>query len=175
MKHIAIALSLSSSVCLLPASAFAQEQLGTLTASIDGTEQQWFLTAKDGESQSSYTEVMKGLTDISLWGHATDDSATSVKGALLIDFNLMSMGGGLSAVDATLQYLEDGYGGGYLAVSDGATRITVTAQEKQGEALHITGSFSATASYSDNPMQQQVDDSKQVTIEGSFDAVLPPS
>lgn len=170
MKPFALALALS----LLPLPALATDQLGQITASIDGgAPQQWFLTAEGGESQSAANKVMNGLTDVSLWGHATAETASSVEGALLIDFNLITLGGTPSTADATLQYLVEGYKGGFLAIADGATRVTVTRAETEGATLHIAGSFTATAAYSDQPMLQLTDDSRQVKIEGTFEATLP--
>ena len=169
MKHFRLALVLS----LLPACAMAADQLGSITATVDGAEHTWFLTAEGGESQSNATPVMNGLTSVQLWGHATADSATSVKGALLIDFSLITLGGTPSVADATLQYLVDGYKGGYLATDDDSVQITVTTAEPQDKALHIAGSFTATAAYSDQPMLQLTDDSRQMQITGNFDARLP--
>ncbi|MGC9369090.1 MAG: hypothetical protein ACP5DX_06070 [Paracoccaceae bacterium] len=171
MKLTGLALALF----LVPAGATAQDLLGTIEATVDGQARTWYLTAQDGESQSDFAQIMRGMNAVSLFGHPTDDSITAVKGALLIDFSLITLGGTPSVADATLQYLEDGYGGGYLATTDGATQVSLDAVEVKDDTLHIEGHFAATAAYSDDIMRQTTDDSRTITLNGSFRATVPGS
>jgi len=152
----------------------AQDALGTIEGTRDGQAIVWHLTAQDGTSQSGFTNMMRGLDDVSLWGHAEPDSTTSVQGALLLDFNLMSNGGTLTATDATLQYLSEGYKAGYLALNGASLNLTIATAEKRGDALYIQGSFTATPAFSDNIMAMKTDPGQTLTLTGNFSATLPP-
>lgn len=162
-------------LCLAAPLANAQDLLGTIQGTVGDQPYTWHLTAQNGESQSAHSQVMKGLDDISLWGHATADSTSSVKGALLLDFNVMSIGNTLAVTDATLQFLQDGYKSGYLADDASPVQVTLTTFEVSDAGVRIEGSFGANANYSSDIMRQITDPAQTVTINGSFSATLPAS
>lgn len=171
MRMITLALIVSLSMAAMPAAA--QDRLGGIGARIDDTFRTWHLTLKDGQSQSSWSEMAPGLIDVSLWGHATPDSTTSIKEAFLLDFSLLITGGTLQATDPTLQYLENGYDGGWLALTPENLTIKIESAAVTGTELTLKGSFTAMAQYSDKIMEQMVDPTRTLALEGNFEAVLP--
>lgn len=153
----------------------AQEVLGTLEARQDDTFRTWFVTRDGAQSQSNWQEEMPGLLfDVSLWGHATDDTATSVNEALILDFDVNTSSGEPVASDPTLQYLTEGYGGGWLALDDDNLSVTIETFEITDAGLTVAGTFTATLTYSTDVMRQVLDPSRSQTMEGRFTAVLPP-
>ena len=170
MRMITLALIVPLSMASVPVSA--QDRLGGIGARMDDTFRTWHLTSKDGQSQSSWSEMAPGLIDVSLWGHATPDSTTSIKEAFLLDFGLVITGGTLQATDPTLQYLENGYDGGWLALTPENLTIEIVSASVIGTELTLKGSFTAMAQYSDTIMEQAVDPTRTLVLEGSFEAVL---
>lgn len=79
----------------------AQEVLGTLEARQNDTFRTWFVTRDGAQTQSSWRQMAPGVINLSLWGHATDTSATSVNDALILDFNVMTAAGTPLVVDPT--------------------------------------------------------------------------
>lgn len=169
------ALALALPILAIPPHAYAADLLGTITATMgDAPAQDWFVTAEGGESQSALAK-MPGvpLHDVSLWGNTSADETASLKGALLLDFSVMGSGGAATVMDATLQYLEEGYSGGYLAGSDGDLAITLTRFDESGDGLAIAGDFTATATFSDNLAAMSTDPSKTRSFSGTFEVTLP--
>lgn len=155
------------------APALSQEVLGTIEARVDDTFRTWHLTRDGDQNQSRWAEMMRGLTDVSLWGHDSPDSATSVAGAMILDFGVMTTTGTPVVVNPTLQYLTEGYKGGWLATDDSQIAVTLETFDATAAGLKITGSFTATLTYSTDPMTQTMDPTRSQTIEGRFDATLP--
>lgn len=151
----------------------AQEVLGTIEAREDDTFRSWFVTRDAGQSQSRWQQPVPGLVDVSLWGHAADDSTTSVEGALILDFDVMTSSGTPVVIEPTLQYLTEGYGGGWLALDDSSLSVTLESFDASETGLSVAGTFSATLTYSTDPMKQTLDPSRTQTMEGRFSAVLP--
>jgi hypothetical protein len=61
--------ALAAAISLAPTFCFAQDVFGTLNASLDGTEQTWFLTTQDSESQSlGMTIAIANFQSFSFWG-----------------------------------------------------------------------------------------------------------
>lgn len=153
----------------------AQEVLGTLEARQDDAFRTWFVTRDGAQSQSAWREEMPGLlVDVSLWGHATDDTATSVNEALILDFGVITSTGAPVASEPTLQYLTEGYGGGWLALDDTSLSVSIETFEISDAGLTVAGTFTATLTYSTDVMRQVLDPSRTQTMEGRFSAVLPP-
>lgn len=153
--------------------AAAQEVLGTIEARQGHTLRTWFVTRDGAQSQSAWQQVVPGLIDVSLWGHATDDTATSVNGALILDFDVMTAYGAPKATEPTMQYLSEGYSGGWLALDDDALSVTIESFENSGSGLAVQGTFTATLTYSPDLMKLVLDPSRTQTVEGRFSAVLP--
>ena len=153
----------------------AQEHLGTLEARHEDTFRTWFVTRDGAQSQSSWREMAPGLIDVTLWGHATADSATSVNDALVLDFDVMTTSGSPVAVEPTLQYLSAGYGGGWLAVDDTSITVLIDTFDVTDTGLAVAGTFTATLTYSTDVTRQILDPSQTQTMEGRFSATLPPT
>ena len=156
----------------VPSPISAQEVLGTIEARQEDTFRTWFVTRDGEQSQSSWREMAPNLVQVSLWGHVTEDSATSVNEALILDFNVMTSGGTRTVIDPTLQYLSEGYGGGWLALDDTSLTLAIETFESSGDGLAVAGTFAATLTYSTDLMQQVLDPSQTQTMEGRFSAVL---
>lgn len=153
----------------------AQEVLGTLEARQEDTFRTWFVTCEGAQTQSGWREMAPGLVDVSVWGHATADTATSVNEALILDFDVMTTTGTPVVIDPTLQYLSAGYAGGWLAVDASVLSVTLETFAVSEAGLSVGGTFTATLTYSTDVMKQILDPSRTQTMEGRFSAVLPPS
>lgn len=166
------ALSLAA-LMLLPGLATAQDLLGTISASVDGTEMSWYLTAEGGESQSGARATMGvPMVDISLWGNPAPDQLATLKGALVIDFKAVTTGGA-RAMTPEIQYLEDGYAGAWIALTDDVVSVSLTSFDKTDSAVTLAGSFEATAAFTDDMATMQTDPTRTRVITGSFEATLP--
>ena len=160
-------------LALFPSFALAGESLGTLTATIDGTEMTWFLTAEAGASQSAAAPV-PGLTaiDISLWGNPEEGQLAELKGALLLDFMAMNAAGP-QALQPEVQWLENGYAGAFVALEEGAASVTLTALEIGEASVTLSGTFEALAGFTDDVATMATDPARTKSIVGSFEASLP--
>jgi hypothetical protein len=173
-RPISSALAIAVGLAFAPGLALAQDVLGTITARLGETEMTWFITAEGGESQSAIAK-MPGvpLYDVSLWGNPADTDLAAMKGALLIDFSAMAAAGSANALEPTLQYLEEGYSGGWVAGSDDVLQVTLTRFEQSGTSMALAGNFAATAAYSDDLMAMTTDSSRNLAVSGAFEALLP--
>lgn len=151
----------------------AQEVLGTFEARQDDTFRTWFMTRDGAQSQSGWQQIVPGYVDVSLWGHATDDTATSVNEALILDFGVMTSAGAPVVMEPTLQYLSAGYGGGWLALDDTSLSVAIETFDVSDTGLTVAGTFTATLTYSTDVMRQTLDPSQTQIMEGRFSAVLP--
>ena len=165
MKYLAPSLF---ALCLA-APAGAADLYGTLTATIGGEDRTWSVNGDANGSQSDWTLMTRGLYDVSFWGNTDPDQTASVTGALLIDFSLIQASGG--AADATVQYLEEGYTAYWYAEGDAVT-LTFTAIEPSDTALHLAGTFTATAGKIGKGGVPD-DAAGELPISGSFDVTLP--
>lgn len=77
------------------------------------------------------------------------------------------------AISPTLQYLTEGDKDGWLATDDSQIAVTLETFDATAAGLKITGSFTATLTYSTNPMTQTMDPTRSQTIEGRSDAGRP--
>lgn len=153
----------------------AQEVQGTVEARQDDTFRTWFVTQDGAQTQSAWQEVVPGLVSLTLWGHATDDTATSVDEALILDFGVMTSTGAPVVTDPTLQYLSEGYGGGWLAMDDTSLSVAIETFEVSDAGLVVAGTFTAMLTYSTDLMRQTLDPSRTQAMEGRFSATLPPN
>lgn len=169
MKRLACAMALA---LLLPAAASAAE-VGRITATADGNRHDWVLINDSDAPRNAARQVMNGLDDVTLWGAVSAEDPASPTGALRLHFSLVTIGQTPIAADATLQYLQNGYRSGYLAVEDGQTRVTITRAETQTDGLHLAGDFTARAAFSEQITLRLTDNLRTIEIAGSFEAVLP--
>lgn len=153
--------------------ALPADVMGQIVGRFEDTVRTWFLTRDGDQSQSDWQQVSPGLVDISLWGHASDGTTTSVEEAMLLDFQVMTNGESPQVMEATLQFLSEGYKGAWLAVDDQDVKVTIEVFELSETNLRIKGSFRANATYSTDPMKQVMVPSRTEVIEGRFEADLP--
>lgn len=165
-------------LCLAPTLTFAQEVFGTITASLDGEERTWFLTAEDQESQSFGLSIaVANLQQFSLWGQPSADSVQNFNESLLFNFQVMSVAGQLIPLNAEVMYLSDAWKSGWIAAEsyDEANDIvlSLTTLEKRDDGVFIEGSFEAAAHYREPLSSGEIDPSRTLQINGSFSAVFP--
>ncbi|MCV2894351.1 hypothetical protein [Lentibacter sp. XHP0401] len=166
--------ALAAALVLTPTLCVAQDVFGTLTATIESTERNWFLTA-DGEQSQSHglTIAVANLQSFSLWGQPTENTVAEAKDSLLLKFDIMSVGGKTVPLNVSLTYLADGWASGWLADEGEQTALSLTTLEEVDGGLLLEGRFSSTAYYSNNLMTGQVDPSQKMQIDGTFSANLP--
>ena len=156
----------------LPLPAAAAETIGQITATVNGTEMSWFVTAEGDESQSGAMTMPGGLADVSLWGNPTEGALAELKGALLLDFAAMAAGGP-TALDPSLQYLEDGYTAAWVALDEETVQVSLTTFETGGDSVQLEGTFQAQAAFTDDMATMTTDPARHVEIVGRFEASLP--
>lgn len=172
--HILKSLALCATI--LAAHPAMADTLGTITATMDGKERTWFITAEDGESQSSFVQPMAGMltgSSFILWGVPDEGIVATMKDVLMLDATLMRGAGGMMPVTPTARYLVTGFKDQWIAVDEGQTEMTLTTIEPIDGGLHVAGTFTATANYTEDMREQDVDRSKSKVIRGSFDVTLP--
>mgnify|MGYP001818386064 CR=1 FL=1 len=152
------------------------ETIGTITATVDGQEKTWYVTAADGESQSSWVQPMPGMlsmSSFSLWGNPSEEEIASVKDVLAIGFTVVRGRGGMTPANPEVQYLVTGFDDQWVATGEGATDLTISELERAGEGVRVAGSFTAHAHYTSDGARLELDRSRGKTISGSFQATLP--
>jgi hypothetical protein len=164
--------ALAAALFFAPTLCAAQDVFGTLTATIDGTERSWFLTA-DGEQSHGMTIAVANMQSFSLWGQPTADTLAEAKDSLLLKFDIMAVGSTAMPLNVSLTYLADGWASGWLANEEGQTTFTLSTLEEVDGGVLIEGSFASTTYYSDNLVSSQIDPSQTMQIDGSFSATLP--
>jgi hypothetical protein len=170
LRDIALAAVLFSA----PSYCYAQDVFGTLTATVEGAERRWFLTADGEQSQSQrLTIAVANLQSFSLWGQPTADTVSEAKDSLLLKFDIMAVGGNIMPLNVSLTYLADGWASGWLASEENQTVFTLSTLEEVDGGIFLEGSFASTAYYSDNLVSGQVDPSQTMQIDGRFSATLP--
>ncbi|KEO60695.1 hypothetical protein [Thioclava indica] len=169
-RHIA----LTAALFFAPTLCVAQDVFGTLTATIDGTERSWFLTSDGEQSQShALTIAVANTQSFSLWGQPTADTVAEAKDSLLLQFDIMAVGGNTVPLNVTLTYLADGWASGWLANEADQTVFSLSTFKEVDGGLLVEGSFASTAYYSDKLVSGQVDPSQTKQINGRFSATLP--
>jgi hypothetical protein len=153
--------------------AMPADVTGQIVGRFEDTVRTWFLTRDGDQSQSGWRQMVPGLVDVSLWGHDSDTTTTSVKEAMLLDFQVTTTGGSPQVMNATLQFLSEGYQGAWLAVEDQDVTVTIEIFQPSDTGLRIKGSFRANTTYSTDPMKQVMVPSRTEIIEGRFEADLP--
>jgi hypothetical protein len=167
---------LAASLFFAPVTSFAQEVFGTLEASLDGAARSWFLTVKDADSQSFALSIPSaGLQAFSLWGVTDAQNLVEEKQSLLVSFDVMTVGGQLMPLNASVMYLSDGWRSGWLADEEDTVNFSLTALKNDDSGVLVEGRFEATAGYSELLSSGESDRSRTMQINGSFKAVLPPS
>jgi len=166
--------ALAAALFFAPTFCAAQEVFGTLTATIEGTERSWFLTADGEQSQSHGLSIaVANMQSFGLWGQPTADTVAETKDSLLLKFDIMKVGSTTMPLNVSLTYLADGWTSGWLANEEGQTTFTLSTLEAVNGGVLMEGSFASTAYYSDNLVSSQVDPSQTMQIDGSFSATLP--
>lgn len=153
--------------------AISADVTGQIVGRVEDTVRTWFLTRDGDQSQSGWTQPVAGLIDVSLWGHDSDNTTSSIKQAMLLDFKVMTAHGSPKVVSATLQFLSEGYQGAWMAIEDQDITVTVETIELSDAGLNLNGSFRANTTYSSNPMKLVMVPERTQVIEGRFEATLP--
>lgn len=169
----------AAALSLAPTLSFAQEVFGNITATLDGEERTWFLSSQDNESQSFGLSIaVANLQSFQLWGQPTEDTVQVSEDSLLFSFDVMSVGGQLIPLNATVMYLGDGWRSGWIAsesepeASDIA--LSLTSIETRDDGVFIEGSFEATAHHREPLAGGEFDPARTMQINGSLSALLPP-
>lgn len=169
IRPLALAVALG-----VPLPALAQDTVGTITGTLNGEETTWYITYDGADSQSAYMTIVPPSSQVTLWGHAEEGSIMSLQDSLILDFFAIAQGGNLAANTLSLQHLDDGYSGGWIADDEtGSLSVTVTTLEPTDAGLTIAGSFEAEAVWSPNMMSRELDPSRTAQISGRFEATLP--
>jgi hypothetical protein len=166
--------SLAALVLLLVGTAAGAETLGHITASIDGgAEKTWFVTAVDGQSQSSWVQVMPGslnMSSASLWGNTTEDEVGSVNDALLLNVALVRQPAGMAGL-GTVQYLETGFRNFWSSEENAAT-VTIADLSADGDLLTISGSFEAEVTLRLDASGTAADPPQRKSVAGTFEVTV---
>lgn len=151
--------------------AMAEDITGTVTGNFDGKDMQWYVTAKDGRSQSDWTD-MGPLANINIFAHPTDDTIAATKGALLIGFKVFNLASSPAVATPEITYMQDGYTG-MFGSRDGAT-ITIEVASIKDDKIHMVGTFEGEVYYSTDHLRT-LDTANPKTILGRFDVTLSPT
>lgn len=169
LKSIAI----TSCLAVLPVGVLA-DTIGTVTASVDGESRTFFLTEKDGQSQSSWSRIMPGTlsgSNFTLWGNPDEMQLASTEGSLILGAVLMHGADGVIAIPEA-QYLENGYSAFWASIESDPAEINLLEIEVQDENLRITGEFMARMYFSTSATQVP-DRSRMMTVSGTFEGTIP--
>jgi hypothetical protein len=170
LRHIALTTAFS----FLPTLCVAQDVFGTMTATIENTERNWYLTADGEQSQSHGLKIAAAnLQSFSLWGQPTEETVAEAKDSLLLKFDIMAVGGNTVPLNVSLTYLADGWASGWLAEEGGQTVFSLSTFEQVEGGLLLEGTFASTTYYSDNLVSGQIETSQTMQIAGTFRAILP--
>lgn len=157
----------------LPCAALAQEVIGSINAAVDGTPKSWYVTQENGASQSFVMAMAQDLYEVTLWGNPTPDNNAQFNGALILDFIVLARGDSPKPMEPSLQWLEQGYLAGYLALDDHTLDVTLSKAEETTTGFSVAGTFHATAQFSDQIMLQMTDPTRTVAFDGNFAANVP--
>ena len=165
----------AAALSLTPCLSVAQEVFGTLTASLDGIQRSWFLTAHEGESQSfGLTVSIANLQSFSMWGQPSAYDVQTMQDSLLLSFDVMSVGDQVIPLNMSVTYLENGWASGWVSDDPENIVFALTTLKKSDAGVLIEGSFDTVASYGEPLSHGATDASRTMLINGSFHATLPP-
>lgn len=139
------------------------ETLGTIAATWDGQDRTWFITSRDGESQSTHKSLSKLGDVVGLWGNPGEDDLAATKDVLELTFTTMTGPQGKIGIGAEMRYLIQAYQDYWDASEEGQTKVTLTTYEKTDTALHIAGTFEARPAHAGETRE----------VNGSFDVTFP--
>jgi hypothetical protein len=168
----------AAALSIAPTVSFAQDVFGNITATLNGEERTWFLTAQDNESQSFGLSIaIANLQSCQLWGQPSEDTVKISEDSLLFSFEVMSVGGQLIPLNAGVMYLSDAWRSGWMASEseDQANDIalSLTTFEERDYGFFVEGSFEAAAHYREPLAGGEFDPARTMQINGSFSALLP--
>ncbi len=168
----------AAALSIAPTVSFAQDVFGNITATLDGEERTWFLTAQDNESQSFGLSIaVANLQSFQLWGQPTENTVQVFEDSLLFSFEVMSVGGQMIPLNAGVTYLSDAWKSGWVvSESDEEANdivLSLTTFEKRDEGFFVEGSFEAAAHYREPLAGGEIDPARTMQINGSFSALLP--
>lgn len=158
MKRIITAIA----AVVLGAGAAHADTLGTITANWQGEEQTWFITAKDGESQSSHDDSAKVIDTFTLWGNPQETDLAATKNSISLGFNVMRGPKGKEAHGTEFYYLLSGFSDKWEADAE-ETEVKLESFDKTDTAVHVSGTFRA------SPTRE----GKTAEIDGVFDVTFP--
>lgn len=149
-------------VLLLGSGSAQAESWGTITANWQGRAHTWFVTAQDGESQSSHDDSARVVDVISLWGNPQETDLAATKDAVSLSFMVMKGPKGQQAQGGEFYYLVSGFADKWEA-AEGATDVALDVFEKSDTALHVKGTFRARPEKAGEAAE----------IDGAFDVTFP--
>ena len=161
---VALALGLSHPAC-------AQDQIGSVTGTIDDQPASWSIQSSEGQdSPGVWINMGPGMDMVTLFA---DPIEGTEPGALNLSFAVMQAGNTMNVFNAEGYYRILETGVAYSAPMDGGMVYSLTLVEQVDGGLHVQGSFSGTFYLTFNGVE--VDTSQSITIAGAFDVVVPPN
>ncbi len=158
MKRIAMVFA----AFVLGAGAVRAETWGTITANWQGEEQTWFITAKDGESQSSHDDSAKVIDGFTLWGNPRETDLAATGNTIVLSFYVMRGPRGKEAHGTDFYYLLSGFSDKWEAGEED-TEVSLELFDKTDTTVHVRGTFEA------SPMRE----GETTRVEGVFDVTFP--
>ncbi|MBC7155798.1 MAG: hypothetical protein H5U19_14585 [Rhodobacteraceae bacterium] len=158
MKRIAMVFA----AFVLGAGAVQADTLGTITANWQGKEQTWFVTAKDGESQSSHDDSAKVIDMFALWGNPRETDLAATSNTIVLSFYVMRGPRGKEAHGTDFYYLLSGFSDRWEAGQE-ATEVSLELFDKTDTTVHVRGTFHASP-------KREVETTE---IDGVFDVTFP--
>jgi len=156
---------------VLACPAIAQDQIGTVTGTVDGQPSSWTLSAGEGhESPGVWINMGPGMDLVTIF--AKSDAAAE-SGMLNLTFGMMRNAG------ATIIFRAEGYFRGgepvsaYSAPMDEGIVYTLTMVEEVEGGLHVQGDFSGDFFLAS--ATGEIDKSQSIAIAGTFDTIVPPN
>ncbi|MCV2865144.1 hypothetical protein [Defluviimonas sp. WL0075] len=153
--------------------AIAADTYGEIRATLNGEDRVWYILGSEGSSNSDWTQLVRTMFDVSLWGSAEEADPYYVPGALLIDFSALGSEDDWDASEIEVQYLENGYVSMYLANDDEDSAVTIDDLRVEDGTMFLSGSFYSNVYYRANAMSLETDRSKSIVIKGTFRVELP--
>lgn len=157
-------------VIMAHTTAIAQDVTGSITATLTGEERVWFITAMKDKSSSHWSE-MGPLTNVNIWGHATDDSIMGSKDALIIQFSLMN--GEVFPDTLSVMFSDSSVPGNYYASDADMTGLNLSRIKDNDGQLTLNGAFSATMAYAES-YGAPPDRENTRHVQGTFEVTLYP-
>lgn len=163
-----------------PAAAASVENLGQISAMINGETRTWYVTAtKAGEvwrSQSDWSALGGAqVGSVNIFGLVDVTRSVGSNGALTIGFTLAKTEVGHQASSAEISLHPENPGlGNHSSSNDGAAEIMVTNAVQSGDMLRLKGTFTATLPFR-KFSSRDADMADVIKVEnGKFDVAIPP-